>query len=104
MDSRDRAALHGVLAPFHVVEGLLVAPLAWSLHVGAEPVHAHGLAGSSHLGEDLFEVAEGPDEAPVGLADPDFGQSGKEHGYRVADLGLRDAEHPGGAAVAEAVV
>src|SRR4029453_16012297 len=49
MDGGYRQALGGVGVALGVVQHLLVAPPAGSLHPGSQPIHAHRLADLSHL-------------------------------------------------------
>jgi hypothetical protein len=93
----DRAhcqALSGVAVALGVVQDLLVAPPAGSLHPGGQPVHADRLAGRGHLHQHLAQVIEAGDEGAVGLAEAEGARRAKQQVQAVADLGLGDADHP----------
>lgn len=72
-------------------------PGAGALHPGRQPVQANRLAGCGHLGKPPAQVVEGGDEGAVGLAGPQCAKLTKHQVQAVADLGLGDPDHPGGA-------
>jgi hypothetical protein len=73
------------------------------LHPGGQPVHADRLAGARHLHQQRTQVIEGGDEGAVGLAEAEGGQLTQQQVQAVADLGLGDADRPGGAPVRQPV-
>jgi hypothetical protein len=86
-----------------VVQDLLVAPPAGSLHPRGQPVHAHYFAACGHLPRALPHVGEGGDEGTVGLAVPQRCQPGQQQIQTVADLGLGDPDHAASTAVRQPV-
>jgi hypothetical protein len=84
-------------------EHLLVGPACGALHPGGQPVHADRLAGCGHLGKPAAQVVQGGDEGAVGLAEAEGGQLAEQQVQAVADLGLGDAHHAGGAPVRQPV-
>ena len=89
----------GVGVALGVVQHLLVGPACGALHAGGQPVHADRLAGCGHLRKPLAQVVQAGDEGPVGLAEPQRAKLTKQQVHAVTDLGLGDADHPGGAPV-----
>src|SRR6266508_4468096 len=69
VDGRHGQALGGVGVALGVVQDLLVAPAAGSLHPGAKPVHQHCLTGGGHLRKPLAQLIEAGDEAAVRLTE-----------------------------------
>jgi hypothetical protein len=86
-----------------VVQHLLVGPAGGSLHPGGQPVDHDRLAGCGHLCKPLAQVIQAGDEGPVGLAVSQRGQLGQQQVHAVADLGLGDADHAGGASVGQPI-